>query len=1103
MRLIKMAFIAPLTFLIILSQKVEIRQVNGELSIKHSSLPQVLAQTQSERKAQADRLFQQGLEQAGNNQFQAAIESFQQALKIYREIGDRQSEANTLGSIGLAYDSLKQYQQAIEFYQQALAIARSIGDRRGEAASVGNLGVAYQSLGQHQEAIKLFQQALAMGRAIGDRRGEAASVGNLGMIYQTLGQHQQAIEFSSQSLTIAREIGDRSVEANSLNTLIKAYYSLRQYQQVIEFATQSLALARERGDRQSIAYNLNNLGGAYRDLAQYQRAIQFYQQSLAVAREIGDRLLEVNSLSNLGQNYSFLSQYQQAIEFYQQSLPIARDVGDRKILVNCLNGIANAYDTQGQRREAIKYYEQSLAIAKEIGYSYGQAAALNGIGNSYYQLGEYQQAIEFYQQSLDIKRNIGDVSGEANTLNNLGDAYSSLGQYQQVIELHRQSLAIKRKIGDRFGEVRALGNLGVAYLSLGQYQEAIKHFEQSLALAREIGDREGEASSLDLLGIAYQSRKQYQQAIEIHQQSLIIAREIGNRPGEGYALHSLGSVYSELGKYEQAIELYQQALSIAQDLGDRQSQAELLNNLGLVFFEQGNLALAEKTLLASIEIMESLRENLNDTNKVTIFDIQASPYIALQEVYVANQKPDRALEIAERGRARAFVELLAKRFSASPNAQLNINKLTIGQIQQIALDQNATLVEYSILDTEFKGINKLVLLIWVIKPTGEVAFRSVDLTSLDIPLKNLVPDTRQSIGVRNRGQNQQQLAFLPGDLIKLNTDAPDSEPWEVVAVDTTARMLTIRQSSFPPDVTLKRPIADVAAKVDSRRSNNPRLQKLYQLLIQPISDLLPTNPESRVIFIPQADLFLVPFTALQDAQGKYLIEKHTILTAPAIQVLELTHRRRQQVPGNAKNMLIVGNPTMPKVSLIPGETPQQLAALPNAEREAVAIASIFNTQPLIGNQAVKSAVVAKLPAARIIHLATHGLLNDIQGLQSAIALAPSGTDNGLLTAEEILDLNLNAELVVLSACNTGSGRITGDGVIGLSRALITAGVPSAIVSLWLVPDAPTAALMTEFYQQFQRTGDKAQSLRQAMLTTMQQHPNPRDWAAFTLIGEAE
>jgi CHAT domain-containing protein len=194
---------------------------------------------------------------------------------------------------------------------------------------------------------------------------------------------------------------------------------------------------------------------------------------------------------------------------------------------------------------------------------------------------------------------------------------------------------------------------------------------------------------------------------------------------------------------------------------------------------------------------------------------------------------------------------------------------------------------------------------------------------------------------------------------------------------------------------------------------------------------------------------------------------------------------------------------MPKVSLVPGDPPQQLAPLPHSEQEAFAIAQLFQTQALIGNQATKAAIVQQLPNARIIHLATHGLLDNIRGMGSAIALAPSDTDNGLLTAEEILELNLNASLVVLSACNTGMGRLTGDGVIGLSRSLISAGTPSVIVSLWAVPDAPTADLMREFYQNFQRTGDKAQALRLAMLKTMQQHPNPRDWAAFTLIGEAE
>lgn len=140
--------------------------------------------------------------------------------------------------------------------------------------------------------------------------------------------------------------------------------------------------------------------------------------------------------------------------------------------------------------------------------------------------------------------------------------------------------------------------------------------------------------------------------------------------------------------------------------------------------------------------------------------------------------------------------------------------------------------------------------------------------------------------------------------------------------------------------------------------------------------------------------------------------------------------------------------------------------------------------------------------ARIIHLATHGILDEIWGLGSAIALAPSTKDNGLLTADEILTMNLNAELVVLSACNTGQGRITGDGVIGLSRSLISVGVPSVIVSLWTVLDAPTASLMQEFYQNINNP-DKAQARRQAMLTTIAKHPHPKDWAAFTLIGEAK
>ncbi|MHC5763007.1 CHAT domain-containing protein, partial [Nostoc sp.] len=174
------------------------------------------------------------------------------------------------------------------------------------------------------------------------------------------------------------------------------------------------------------------------------------------------------------------------------------------------------------------------------------------------------------------------------------------------------------------------------------------------------------------------------------------------------------------------------------------------------------------------------------------------------------------------------------------------------------------------------------------------------------------------------------------------------------------------------------------------------------------------------------------------------------------------------------------------------------------EMEAQEIAALFDTKAMIGNQATKAAVLQQLPKARFIHLATHGLFFDslkTLDIPGAISLAPSEKDDGLLTSSEILDLKLNAELVVLSACDTGRGRITSDGIIGLSRSFFTSGVPSLIAALWSVPDGPTASLMTEFYQNLQQDFDKAQALRKAMLTTMQNHPNPIDWAGFTLIGE--
>ncbi|AUT00319.1 Fis family transcriptional regulator [Nostoc sp. CENA543] len=903
-------------------------------------------------------------------------------------------------------------------------LAQTPQDRKAEADRLLLQGIKQFQTGQLEAVLQSWQQALKIYQEIKDRKGEGAALANLANAYKVLKNYPKIIECYKQYLPIARESKNRQGESDALFNIGLAYGSLQDYTKAIEYYEQGLPITREIKDTQNEFYTLGNLGIAHLQLKNYRKAIEYEQQYLVIARKIKDRPRELQGLKALAVAYQGLSDFPKALEYSQRGLDIAKEIKDRNGEGQLQGLLSMLYANLGYYPKAIASAQQSLAIAKEIKIPEQEGYALENLGNIYVVLGETSKAVEYYQQSLVISRKIKNRNGEGTLLGNLGNNYAISGDYLKAIESYEQRLAIAREIKDDLGELVALGNLGISYMILGNHPKGIEYYQQELTKARKIKDR----------------------------------------LGEGSALSHFGGAYIDSGEYSKAIEHLQQALVIAQELKDAGSKKIALNSLGLAFYKQENLTLAESNLIEAIKLQESLRlraKELKDIQKISLYDQQRSSYETLQQVFIAQNKTDAALEISERGRGRAFVELLTSRIFSNSKEQL-LTPPTIAEIKQIARLQNATLVQYSIISDKFKVEGKIQfkeseLYIWVINSTGEVTFRKVDLKPLwqkeNTTLPQLVTTSRQAIGARGT-------AFR-GINVTYNPNAPKAK-------------------------------------------NN--LKRLHELLINPIADLLPKNPNERVIFIPQNALFLVPFAALQDAESKYLIEKHTILTSPSIQVLDLTRKQRQRLgtkPIQGKDTLIVGNPTMPFFAPKIDETPQQLTPLPGAEKEATAISKLLKTAPLIGNKATESTVIKRLPQARFVHLATHGIFDDIQGLNSAIALTPSGQDDGLLTASEILDLKLNAELVVLSACDTGRGRISGDGVIGLSRSLISAGVPSVLVSLWAVPDAPTARLMTQFYQNLQKNPDKAQALRQAMLTTMKTNPNPVDWAAFTLIGEAE
>ncbi|MBD2294484.1 CHAT domain-containing protein [Anabaena sphaerica FACHB-251] len=741
-------------------------------------------------------------------------------------------------------------------------------------------------------------------------------------------------------------------------------------------------------------------------------------------------------------------------------------VTENQDILNIFTGVKN--------ERTLENYFQGLEAARKSGNSVQERQLLSIIALGYANKLHFNKALEFYEQALIVNRKNNDPQVEAETLNQIARLYARNRQELQALKYLEQSLAITQGKKDKKNRILrlrldTLKLMGLIYQYQNQKNQALKIYEEAISIVKGgLIDRQTQGLTLREIGRFYQISGDYAPALSLYKEVLEIGKNDSYVRLLGFK--SLGDLYELQNNYAQALEFYEQAVKLTKNDNLDLYLGSSLADVGRIYNRLGRHQEAEKLLIQSVQQAESqykltpddIPENGSSIlGNVSSFVDQFTPmlqeteknsYQELQRSLIAQNKNNAALEISERGRARAFSQLLAINLALSGKRDIAVKNdiINIEQMKQIAQKQKATLVQYSILKKPIqngvleygidipnpKAQDDLQLLIWVIKPTGEIAFRQVDLKSINNSLETLVKNSRNAI-------------------IRVGT---------------------------------------------SKKATETSLKELHQLLISPIAEHLPTNPNDRVIFIPDGSLFLVPFVALQDAQGKYLIEKHTILTSPAIRVLDLVHQQRQKVSG--KGALVVGNPKMPDYSGKLGEKPQPLSDLPNAELEAQAIAKLLNTQAIIGNNATKQAIVQQMPNARIIHFATHGLLDHYEGLGSAIAFAPSAKDDGFLTAQELVEMKLNAELVVLSACDTGRGVITGDGVIGLSRSFFAAGVPSIVVSLWAVPDAPTSILMTEFYQILQTQPDKAQALRQAMLNTMKKHPAPQNWAAFTLVGEA-
>ena len=626
--------------------------------------------TTQNRQAEADRLFQEGVQQYRQGYYSKAVATYQRVLEIRQQLNDKAGIGQTLNNLGEVYSWLRQHDKALEVLQQALVIRRELKNRAGEGETLDNLGFAYYFKQQNDKSLETLQQALTIRRELNDKAGEGKTLSNLGLIYWSLEQYPKALETLEQALAIQQQLGDKFLTGITLRRIGRVYENMKDYPRALEWAEKSLAVNREVKNRAGEGESLIAVGDAYYYLEKYDRFLELYQQALPLIREAKIRSLEVSILYWMGDTYFKQKQYQQVIDLYQQALPIAQEIPNNKFQEGTiLSLLGDVYYQQVKYDRAIEFYQQALPIAREAKDKFREAQVLTAIGNVYYQQIQYDRALAHYQQALSIAREVKNRGQKANIIAAIGDVYYQRIQYERALEFYQQALTIAREAKDKFREAKIISAIGFVYFYKGQSKQAIEFYQQALSIMQEIQDKSSQAELLIILGDTYRIQGDSSKSKELLEQGLKIAQEEKNPLLQSAGLNAIAYLYNSQDQYQKALELAQQSLKIAQELN-----LPLYNSkytLATIYFSLGDYN-------KSREIYQQLLAIVKQQKNLWY---EGSFLLDMAYTYFVQGEPQKTVEFAQQ--ALAIAQELQDPFLATwANINLSIGYGNLGNDQK-------------------------------------------------------------------------------------------------------------------------------------------------------------------------------------------------------------------------------------------------------------------------------------------------------------------------------------------------------------------------------------------------------------------------------------
>lgn len=857
-------------------------------------------------------------------------------------------------------------------------------------------------------------------------------------------------------------------------------YEARSYSQANAAYQAAVRSAEQRGSTEMVLRGLLGLGTTTTLVGQPANSEPIFERALDLSRQSQDRRSQVKALQGLGIAHHDQAHHALALDAYAKALSLARELGDPAIEGPLWNNIASVRYRQGDYLGALQALERARTLTPANTSQY--ARVLTNIGRAHAYLGQYALAEILYEEARTLAERLDDVHLKGLVWNRFATLYERTGQNELAWEANLKSLEVTRATGLRQGTSATLDNLGILRKKAGDLTGALTYLLEANAIQRADKDDTGAGTTLKQIADVYRLQGNLTRARETYAEALAIDLRAGQRGQAGYSRLGLGEALLALGEKEGALAQADSALALAREVQYSELEIQATYRRSVALRALGRPEEALSSLAAATELIDRLRAGLTtDPSKISFLEERQAPFHEYVDLLIELGQPRTALEVAERARARAFVDLLAGR-AALPE------------------DERAALVPVEAAEAALREAISTPDSLGAVGPGSLLALRVAHdleeavatLAGTDEELASLI--SAQSVS----GEEIEALARSERATIVEYLVAEENLYIWVVNPNgrVRAHVEPIGRSELRAAVERVRTTWQdgLAAGLGPQTTAGDDLADLHRRLIAPIAGWLPDDPDAVVYVVPHDVLFLLPFAALRDLEGGYLIERHTLAHAPSISVLAWLDK---DGASEARGWLGVGNPVPPADS--------GLDRLPWAEREVRGVAERFPAElrhVLIGEEATETAMRELAPGRAIVHFAGHGVISDQEPLASALVLSPDARQDGFLRSSEIFELDLAADLVVLSGCSTALGRLTGDGILGLSRAFLYAGTPTVIVSQWDVSDRATAELMDRFYMEYANGLEPAHALRTAQRALLDRYPHPFLWAAFELIGRA-